>query len=133
MIALDQCVLAWLRDAMDVPVGLYEHPADDGCAAFSPSPIHEVLGTYKAGGGTYAYTYEVHLRVRPKDAAERAAAVQALHSVCSRIAARGFPRQPAGCVWLGHEVTQRPALYEVYDDGRETYRIVARITYIELS
>ena len=133
MIALDQCTLAWLRDAMDVPVGLYEFPGDQDCAAFSPSPIHEMLGAYKAGGGTYAYTYEVHLRVRPKDAADRAAAVQALHAVCSGIAAREFPLQPAGCVWLGHEVTQRPTLFEVYDDGLETYRIVARITYIELS
>lgn len=133
MMALDACVLAWLRGVLDVPVGLYEFPSDQGCAAFSPSPVHEAVSAYRAGGGTYAYTYEVHLRVRPKDAEGRMAAAGALGALCARISSRGFPEPPPGCAWLRHEVLQRPALHEAYDDGRETYRAVARITYIESS
>ena len=102
-------------------------------AALSPAPVHEAVSAYKAGGGTFGYSYEVLYRVRPKDASERMAAARVLSALCSAIEARSFPEQPEGCVWLRHETTQRPALYEEYDDGRETYRIVARITYIEMS
>lgn len=133
MIALDGCVLGWLRGIMEVPVGLCEFPSEQDCAAFYPSPIHESISAYKAGGGIFGYAYEVCLRVRPKDAAARMGAVEALAAVCGRISARGFPEQPGGCVWLGHEITQRPAIREAYDDGREVYRAAARITYIELS
>lgn|GEM_PF-5827530 len=133
MIALDENVLAWLRGVMDVPVGLYEYPADEGTAAFSPAPVHEAVSSYRAGGGTFGYAYEVFYRVRPRDASERMEAAAVLAALCAEVDSRSFPEAPERCVWLGHQVTQRPALYAESDDGREVYRAVFRITYIELS
>jgi len=133
MIALDENVLAWLRDSLGVQVGLYEYPSDEGSAAFSPSPVHEAVRAYRAGGGIYGYTYEVRYRVRPRDASGRMDAAAVLAALCAAVDARSFPEAPEGCAWLGHETTQRPGLFEEYDDGREVYRAVFRITYIELS
>lgn len=133
MIQLDDCVLEWLRDTCDLPVGYCEFPTDEGCYEFSPSPTQEVAATYRAGGGRFGYTYELYLRERPLDASARRVAVRRLAEVAQTISARSFPDAPDGCVWVGHQVTERPALFATYDDGREEYRLVARISYIERS
>lgn len=131
MIDLDECVLAWLRQECDLPVGYCEFPSDEDCYEFDPSPVQETAYQYRAGGGMFGYTYELFLRVRPQDAAARMAAARRLADVAALIAARKFPDAPEGCVWSDHQVTQRPALHAAYDDGREELRLVARIRYIE--
>ena len=133
MIRLDGCVLEWLRGACALPVGYCEFPADEGCLALMPSPVQEEVYRYRAGGGMFGYTYELFLRTRPRDAADRMEAVAALADVAQAIADRSFPEAPEGCVWSDHQLTERPALHASYDDGREELRLVARITYIERS
>lgn len=133
MIDLDECVLSWLRGLCGLPVGYCEFPSDEGCYELAPSPVHEPVRLYRAGGGTYAYTYELYLRVRPLDASGRMAAVRSMASVAQAISNREFPEAPDGCWWVDHQLTERPALHAVYDDGREVLRLVARVTYIERS
>lgn len=133
MISLDECLLAWLRDVCDMPVGYCEFPSEEGCYELDPSPVHEPVRLYRAGGGTYAYTYELYLRVRPADAADRLEAVRSLSAVAQKISGRAFPEAPDGCWWVDHQLTERPGLHAAYDDGREVLRLVARITYIERS
>ena len=133
MIRLDECVLAWLRDACDLPVGYCEFPSDQDCYEFGPSPVQETVREYRAGGGMYAYTYELYLRVRPHDAAARMGAARRMADVAQAISERRFPEAPDGCWWSDHQITERPGLHMTYDDGREELRLVARITYIERS
>lgn len=133
MIKLDRATLAWARDVADVPVGLYVFPSDQDCMALVPSPVHEQLAAYKAGGGTFAYTFELHLRVRPEDGDARMAAADSLQAVVEAVQDRDLPEAPEGCVWVRSDVTQAPGLFQAYDDGREVYRLVARLTYIERS
>ena len=133
MIALDDCVLAWLRKTCGLPVGYCEYPADQDCHEFDPLPVQETVYSYRAGGGQYAYTYELYLRTRPADAAGRMDAMRLMSGVAQAISDRAFPEAPEGCVWCDHQLTERPALHAAYDDGREELRLVARITYIERS
>lgn len=133
MIALDDCVLAWLRGLCDLPVGYCEFPADQDCYEFDPSPTQETVYQYRAGGGMFGYAYELYLRVRPRDAADRMDAARRLSEVAQAVTGRSFPEAPDGCVWSDHQLTERPGLHAAYDDGREELRLVARITYIERS
>ena len=133
MIKLDRTTLAWARGVADVPVGLYVFPSEEDCMALVPSPVHEQLSAYRAGGGTFAYTFELHLRVRPEDGEARMAAAESLQAVVEAVQDRDFPEAPDGLAWVRADVTQAPSLYQAYDAGREVYRLVARLTYIERS
>lgn len=133
MIRLDECVLAWLRGICDLPVGYCEFAADQDCYELNPSPVQETVYRYRAGGGMFGYTYELYLRVRPADAAARMEAARRMADVAQAVSGRSFPDAPEGCVWSDHQLTERPGLLSVYDDGREELRLVARLTYIERS
>lgn len=132
MVDLTQTTLGWVQGLLlPVPCELGAFSELTDSAQLQPAPTQAVVSRYLSGGGIFQYGYEVYLRTLPYDTQGRLDAMATLNKVASAIVGKDYPDAPEGVIWYGHELTSRPSKVDTDEAGRETWQLVAIITYIE--
>lgn len=131
--AAQQCIAAQVTAMVDeligddLPVAYGRFPtlaADAACVRAAPGD--PVVRRYAAGGGIYRFAWEVYLRSIVRSDGESLDALNRLQALQGKLAST----LPGGDTsWVGQEVTNLPALYDIDDDGNETCYLSAQTTY----
>lgn len=101
-------------------------------AMVKAAPGDPLVRAYLGGGGMYRFSYEVYLRVTPRNSSQRISGMERLEALADAIRAGGRP-DCEGITWAGHVPTQQPALIETQSDGAELYQLTAQLSWIERS